>query len=268
VIDEARDAAARVVSSVQQEQRDDKERLETEELRRRLAARRAEWDRRLGPMLAVPAGTFEMGADEEQNNEKPVHKVSVAAFELDESEVSVAAWQLCVGAGRCTSPATGARCNWGQPERRGHPINCVDWAQASAFCDWAAKRLPTEEEWEYAVRLGSGASYPWGKGEPSEPLCWRREESGGEGGGTCLLAEVQYDATPLRVRGMAGNVHEWTSSAYCPYTRKDCDAKARVLRGGSWRDRESHALRAMTRMYKATDFQADDAGLRCARNAL
>jgi len=59
-----------------------------------------------------------------------------------------------------------AGCNWRRADRRNHPVNCVDWAQSKAYCERQGKRLPTEDEWEWAARGGvNGWNYPWGNGK-------------------------------------------------------------------------------------------------------
>jgi len=209
-----------------------------------------------------------MGSDSEELNEKPVHREELQPFELDENEVSIASYQLCVSAGKCTPPATGAACNWSFPDRRAHPVNCISAEQAAAFCDYAAKRLPTEEEWEYAARGAGSTLFPWGATEPSRDACWRRATDAGAAGTTCPIAEGNEDRSSFGIRNMSGNVQEWTSSPYCPYARSGCGASSRVIRGGSWRSTDPQELRAARRLAKEPGYQSDDVGLRCARSPL
>ena len=124
-------------------------------------------------MVAFPSGTVVIGAgsdpaypgsewEPEDGLGLPRHEVHVEAFELDATEVTVSAYGECVTAGACTTEGLvltselGDYCNWGKSSRGNHPINCVSWHQAEAYCRWAGKRLPTEVEWEYAARGGAG----------------------------------------------------------------------------------------------------------------
>jgi formylglycine-generating enzyme required for sulfatase activity len=189
-----------------------------------------------GGMARIPGGTFMMGSDGGNSTEKPVHPVAVAAFSMDVTEVTVAAYGACVTAGKCSEPGTGDDCNWGKNDRQDHPINCVDWNQATAYCAYAGKRLPTEEEWEYAARGTDGRTYPWGNEAPRNELCWKRWASKE---GTCVVGSHPSGASPFGLQDMAGNVGEWTSSNYCSYPINKCIDTARVSRGGNWRFQSS-----------------------------
>lgn len=99
------------------------------------------------------------------DDEKPGRKIYLDAFSIDKYEVTVAEYRRRVEAGGkgCASPGTGESCNWGTQGRENHPINCVDWNQAQAYCQWAGKkRLPREVEWEKAARAGSTTVHSFG----------------------------------------------------------------------------------------------------------
>ena len=181
-------------------------------------------------------------------------EVQVAAFTIDRTEVTVAAYEACVSAGACSATDSGEFCNAGRPDRATHPVNCVDWHQASAYCAWAGKRLPTEQEWEYAARGDDARGFPWGNEEVGARACWNRWSSRL---GTCPVGSHPRGASPFGVLDMAGNVGEWTASEH--------EAGARVDRGGSWHDALPVALRSVTRHGSAPTDRDGDLGLRCAR---
>src|SRR5205085_165588 len=141
--------------------------------------------------------------------------------------------------GSCTAPNTGGACNWGSG-RDDHPVNCVDWNQASAFCKWAGGRLLSEEEREYVASGGSEArTYPWGNDEPGARVCWDGEGSDAGKGNrktTCPVGSHKAGDSKWGVHDLAGNVYDWTSSDY--------DASHKVLRGGSWAGGDAVLLRA------------------------
>lgn len=240
----------------------------------------------MGPpgMVTVAGGTFLMGTSatmadkgydpESQREEQRPHGVTVAAFYLDQTEVTVAAYKTCVEMGTCTAPMTGSLCNWSETGKENHPINCVDWHQASAYCSFVQKRLPTEEEWEYAARGTEGSRYPWGASPPNQDLCWKRDLVSCDAGtcslGTCEIG--QYDKTLLGqkakegVADLAGNVWEWTATQYCgAYSgAQECGTKY-VVRGGSWGVGDPRLLRAAFRGVNAATDRYVAIGLRCAK---
>jgi formylglycine-generating enzyme required for sulfatase activity len=214
-------------------------------------------------MTAIPAGTFQMGATDGEADEKPVHAVKVEAFEIDTNEVSTADYLACVSSGKCTPAGTDGNCNSAKSDRASDPINCVDWNQATAYCAAAGKRLPTEEEWEYAARGTDARKYPWGNTPPTaEVSCWNRFATHS---GTCRIGSIAGGKSPFGVADMAGNVWEWTSSAYCDYPTTTCSGSRRVNRGGGWNADEPGILRAANRIWGAPDHKNSNLGFRCAR---
>ena len=221
-------------------------------------------------MVKIQGDTFVMGSDE-NDEERPPHRTKVASFEMDATEVTVDAYRLCVDGGGCS--VTGLNeldhCNWGKQDRLRHPINCTDWEQADTFCKWAGKRLPREEEWEFAARGGArGSRFPWGDADPSKQLCWARSL----GEDTCVVGSYPAGNTSAGLKDMAGNVWEWTASQHCPYTSTGFDAGGcnpnRIIRGGGWTFTHPVGVRGTNRGTAAPSSRSLDLGFRCARGLL
>ncbi len=243
-------------------------------------------------MVRVPAGRFTMGSAKGGKSERPPHDVTLTrAFDVDRTEVTVAAYQRCVEAGRCTPSGLhgpratdadveqrGALCTAADPAKSQHPISCVDQAQAAAYCAFAGKRLPTEAEWEYAARGADGREYPWGNEAPgcAHAIVSRPpgQGCGGRGKGTQEVGSAKAGASPSGALDMAGNVWEWVADGWDPgvYARgaqTDPQVPATgsrgVLRGGSW-DFSASTAKATFRL--AYDREAGDVstGFRCVRS--
>jgi formylglycine-generating enzyme required for sulfatase activity len=213
-----------------------------------------------------------MGSDLGEPDERPAHDVRVAAFDVDLTEVTVAQYAACVQAGGCAAAPTvvqfpgvtpdeeqllDSECNANRPDRQDHPENCVDWSMADAFCRWAGKRLPTEEEWEYAACGGDCDRAPAGR-------TGRAAVAGAER--WPFTARVARSSPgPFGIYGMAGNVWEWTASPYCPYDRPGCGDKRRVIRGGSWAMVEYLFVRLTDRSPADPFTRNTNVGFRCAR---
>ena len=224
--------------------------------------------------VLVPGATFAMGcsagdpaceADEGPAGGTPV---TVPAFLIDRHEVTVAEYRACVARGDCTEPLSNRRnqyCNYGHPDRDRHPVNCIDWPQAAAYCAAAGGRLPGEPEWERAARAGSVGRYPWGNQVSCEqaivdevsPAPAQREPDGCYTDATWPVGSRPANA--LGLHDMHGNVGEWTASWYAPdaitslYARGDLvgpgNGRQRVVRGGSW-DEDRPNLRSSFRNVK------------------
>lgn len=187
----------------------------------------------------------------------------VASFSIDVFEVTVDAYAACVRAGNCSKPNDGEYCNWGKGDRGKHPVNCVDWNQAKAFCGWAQKRLPTEEEWQLAAEGAQERSYPWGEAEPSNQLCWNGEGSPvGKGNrrSTCAVGSFPSGDSAQGVKDLSGNVFEWTDSCY------DSSCSYRARRGGGWPYDYPSDVRAAYRDGRVPSDRGSDLGFRCARS--
>ena len=217
--------------------------------------------------VAIPAGPFLMGSDPQrdpdaQSNEQPQHRVHLDAYRISRTPVTVAQFAAFVDATGyvTTAEQAGSAWNydggkwteikgafWRRPrgpqsdvsKKGNHPVTCVSWNDAVAFCRWADVRLPTEAEWEKAARGVDGRLYPWGNTPPDKSRC-NFDENVGD---TTPVDAYPAGASPFGVLDMAGNVWEWCSDwydekAYQQKERRNPTGPAsgidRVLRGGSW----------------------------------
>ncbi|XP_040852056.1 inactive C-alpha-formylglycine-generating enzyme 2, partial [Ochotona curzoniae] len=169
---------------------------------------------------------------------------------------------------------------WRQPagpgsgikEKLEFPVLHVSWNDARAYCAWRGKRLPTEEEWEFAARGGlKGRIYPWGnKFQPNRTNLWQGKFPTGDTAEDGFHGVSPVKAFPPQndygLYDLVGNVWEWTASTY-PAAHEDM----RVLRGASWIDTAdgsaNHRARITTRMGNTPDSSSDNLGFRCAANA-
>lgn len=229
-------------------------------------------------------GVFPMGSAWGDPDEKPVRNVRLPAYRMSVSEVTVAQYGACVAAGWCDDdlirgeqwadhPYEESRfCNAGQPERGAHPLNCVSWWQAQAFCEWVGGRLPTEAEWERAA-TGGARMYPWGDAPPTcSHAVMNNGDDGCGAGTTASVCERPTGRTPEGLCDMAGNVWEWvgdwySAGYYAEGVSDDPDGPAfggaRVRRGGSFRDQATD-LRATNRWSLGGVYRSANLGFRCA----
>jgi formylglycine-generating enzyme required for sulfatase activity len=229
-------------------------------------------------MAAVAGGTFTMGcntspAGECQDNERPAHSVTVPAFEIDRTEVTVAAWQVWHAADPVPdrTPGTTAGCTWRVVSGQNLPINCVTWIQARSYCYSLDKRLCSEAEWEFAARGGGTRKYPWGD-EP--PACERAHYLGCAPDRPVQVA--RHPATANGLWDMAGNVREWVDDDWHgTYDRAPADGSSwhgsprdtgdRTIRGGHYAGGAS-GLRATVRMGMMYGAGGAFLGVRCCRS--
>lgn len=242
-------------------------------------------------LIAIPGATFVMGDADGEPNEAP-KRIVVAAFRIMEYEVTNAQFAAFT---RSTKHVTdverkgrghvwpgkwkvSSKATWRHPFGAGssirnaanHPVVQVSARDAAAFCKHYGLRLPNEAEWELAARGTDGRRYPWGN-EPPERGSVRR---GNFGTKVCCAADATdgYRKTapvgifprgvsPYGVHDMAGNVWEWTSSAF-PGRPNHVS-----LRGGGWGNND-HCLRVSYRHGNPPRRGLDMVGFRCAADAL
>ena len=192
----------------------------------------------VGDMVLIPAGEFSVGTDDRDSAraplEVPEHTSEVDAYQIDAYEVTNGQWIKFLTEGDYSPEG-----NW-RPlysiGKEDNPVTNVTLDDATAYCEWAGGRLPTEEEWEKAARGPEGFKYPWGDVFAS-PNCNCAEM------GTRNIIEVgsvAADKSPYGVYDMMGNATEWTSDKLTPYAgspdpRNEAFTKGMmVVRGGSY----------------------------------
>jgi formylglycine-generating enzyme required for sulfatase activity len=222
-------------------------------------------------LVVVPAGFFEMGSSN-NDREKPVHQVSIAApFAIGVREVTFEEWDRCVSENGCKFHP-GDR-GWGHGTR---PVINVSWLDAKEFVTWLSQktghtyRLPSEAEWEYAARGGTDTAFWWGRAVGSQHANCRQCGTGN----TEQTSQVgSYKANPFGLYDTAGNAAEWVEDCWnddyrgaptngSAWTSGQC--QLRVLRGGSF-DSEADYVRSNSRFRYDNDVRYSGNGFRVVR---
>ena len=252
-------------------------------------------------MVLIPAGDFEMGSNDGENDEQPVHTVYVDAFYMDKYEVTNAEYKKFVDANPQWQKSRAPillrdgtyLIEWNGNNyptgKANHPVVYVSWYAAMAYSKWTGKRLPTEAEWEKSARGGkAGLKYPWGNTISSGHANYDSNVKG-----TSVVGS--YSANGYGLYDMAGNVWEWCLDAYDgdfysssprrnplrnplggvntlsdadliinDYTNVELD---RVLRGGSFHSLALY-VRVAFRSSHSPSSTGGSVGFRCARDAV
>ncbi len=238
-------------------------------------------------MVLIPAGEFNMGDNQGDDDEKPAHKVQVSSFYMDTCEVSQKAYESLVEKNPSKSKA---------PDK---PVEQVDWYHAILYCNmrslkeglkpcYDAKtlacdftvdgyRLPTEAEWEYACRAATQTRYSLGD-DPAKLRAYAWYKANGN---ETTHAVGQKSPNSWGLYDMHGNVAEWCQDIYGEHYYQESPSRdphgpsagnKRVLRGGSWRASDdgcrSAARNSETPRFADACFGSDAYGFRCVKRVI
>ena len=218
-------------------------------------------------MVYVSGGEFTMGSDAGDEFERPAHKVRLAPFYIDVNEVTCEEYLKFATDKHHRMPSTWTNGSF-PPGTAKRPVTGVDWYDATAYAEWAGKRLPTEQEWEYAARGLNGGKYPWGNE-------WKPNAANAGDANARHLTDVGSYAggkTATGVMDMIGNAWEWTASDVSVYpgghVASSIPKAMKIIRGGSWQESKLQATttyRGFLEMSGAEDYSAT--GFRCVKDA-
>ena len=238
------------------------------------------------PMVLIPAGDFLMGTPlsnrDGGRDEYPQRLISLDAFYMDVYEVTNGRYLdfiTATGHRFPENPRDKKLSLWKESTVRDvfkdHPVVNVDWDDATAYCAWAGKQLPTEAQWERAARGTNGRRFPWGDAEPTRVLAnylnqWR------DGAALEPVGSHPQGASAEGVQDLEGNVWEWVADWYDSHYYKDGPARnprgpsggtRRVIRGSGW-ESEAPLLRSAHRLSSDPKNRNHTLGFRCAMNTL
>ena len=218
-----------------------------------------------GVYVWVPPGSFVMGSDHGAESESPVHRVDLDGFWLGKHEATNAQYRaFCDEAGRPFPSES--------HQGTDHPVVCLSWTDADAYCTHYGLSLPTEAQWEYAAAGPDAHVYPWGDDwDPRRVCCC---ENIGPDRRTFPVGSFPEGASWCGALDMAGNVWEWCADWYDPlyYAESPAqnppgpsDGEWRVVRGGSWGCGTENRFRCAGRSRDTPVNRNAFNGFRCAR---
>ncbi|MGH9802124.1 MAG: SUMF1/EgtB/PvdO family nonheme iron enzyme [Blastocatellia bacterium] len=229
-------------------------------------------------MVFVLNGVLRVGRDDGEDNERPAHVVELKAFFIDRTEVTNQQYQKFIDEVGHPAP----------PSRNGNrfpagaenlPVTDVTWEDATAYAQWAGKRLPTEGEWEYAARGSKDKNiYPWGEDWREDAANVAKDQN--DSRQLIAVGQLPNGAGIFGVVDMIGNAWEWTASDYKEYPGGKADPLSgfknlKVIRGGSYQSLAVKTTASLRRGWPAGrgDWPANrkpeygQTGFRCAMDA-
>lgn len=254
-------------------------------------------------MVEIPGARVEIGDNTAPRDERPSFTADIATFHMDRSPVTVAQFAAFVaktgfvseaekfGGAGVLSKGVGAwlmveGADWKHPRgpdkpaaEDDHPVTQVSWNDAAAYCAAHGARLPTEFEWERAAQMGQtpdGTVFRLGTAASFDAKFRLNMWQGvfpvmdtGEDGYLRTSPVGAFGVAPSGLTDMAGNVWEWTSSAYLSYPVASRDSRTsneKVQRGGSFLCAADvcEGFRATARSHSTPDTSLMHVGFRCA----
>jgi formylglycine-generating enzyme required for sulfatase activity len=210
-------------------------------------------------MVLVAGGAFRLAGYQKSRGTTTV----VQHFCIDKTEVTVGAYKACAKKGTC--PTDKLACNPKSSTWNAHddklPLNCIDYTDSATYCTSVGKRLPTEDEWEWAARGASlGFAYPWGgTTEDWSKLCASTPKKRDL---PCKVGSFPAGDTPLGVHDMAGSLWEWATTTRPEDNSKPTDM---AIRGGGWDIVIGFAsFSSESRVGYETTYRSKAVGFRCA----
>ena len=213
-------------------------------------------------MVFVEGGTFQMGSNDGESDEQPVHQVTLSNYHIGKTEVTQELWQAVMGSNPSYSGFKGAK----------NPVNNVSWNDCQEFISKLNRltggrfRLPTEAEWEYAARGGNKSrGYKYSGSDYLGRVAWYEDNSDSK-----VHPVGSKSPNELGLYDMSGNVREWCSDWYDSYLSSPqtnptgpSSGNNRMGRGGSW-DHNATRCRVANRGGSAPAFSSGSLGLRLA----
>lgn len=219
-------------------------------------------------MVYVPGGDFMMGRDEKDGGdeyERPAHKVTVKPFFIDQYDVTNEDYAKFVKATGYRVPSNWVNGSYSVDTAR-KPVTGVTWDDATAYAKWAGKRLPAEEEYEFAARGTDGRLYPWGN-------VWSAGLANAELASNGIADVGTFKGTsPFGAYDMVGNAWQWTASQLRAYPGgsipvQSAGTNLKVIRGGMYGSKASAATATFRRGWPATGADDyDNTGFRCVED--
>jgi len=237
-------------------------------------------------MILIPGGVYWIGNDDSNPEaveiEKPKHQIKSRPYYIDKYQITNR--QYCKFLNR--KKMEGREEQWIYIDDReckiekikgryrtktgydDYPVVCVTWYGASAYAEWAEKRIPGEREWEIAARGPERREYPWGN-EWNPKRCANRCYGGC--GALMPVGSFPEGASHYGVEDMAGQVWEWCQDWLNAYpgstvTSESFGTKFKIIRGGAWfLDNHKHFRSSFRRWYVPT-FRYYFLGFRCCKN--